>query len=149
MSETATIASVLDEIGERLRTQDNRITEAPIFAVQQKRRIWGAEDADGYEWYHSDEWERVDSDEASKLERDFDIYGDVPKGYSRVGYVEIWEFVTACFTEQGCKDFLAINGHNLTEPRIYAYGSWRNQEWKAVRSALMERVLTPDTTEAG
>jgi hypothetical protein len=47
-----------------------------------------------------------------------------------------WDFVTACFTEQGCKDYLARDGHNLKEPRIYAAGSYRNSEWQAVRNYL-------------
>jgi hypothetical protein len=30
-----------------------------------------------------------------------------------------------------------VNGHNLKHPRIYAYGSFRNAEWAAVRDHLI------------
>ena len=47
-----------------------------------------------------------------------------------------WTFVTACLTEQGCKDYLAVDGHNLTNPRIYGPGGFRNQEWQNLRDFL-------------
>lgn len=142
MSTTAEQAGVelMTEIGERLRTQDNRITQHPLFVVQQRRRIYGAEDQlgeDGHEWYETAEWERIPVDEAAELERKFDIFREVPDGYTRVAYADTWEFVTACFTEQGCKDFIAVNGHNLKDPRIYADSGWRNAEWIAIREYLM------------
>lgn len=106
----------LARIGDLLRTQDNRITNAPIFVVQQKRRIYGISRE------YTDDFEVITGD-----------YGPT----RRVGYLDTWEFVTACFTEQGCKDYIALNGHNLKEPRIYAEGSFRNHEWRAVRDYLM------------
>jgi hypothetical protein len=129
--------NALEEIARNLRTQDNRATAAPIFIVQQRRRIFHVEEGDGFEWYETDEWDQVDDRKAAKLERHFHTYSEEPKGYSRVAYLDVWEFVTACFTEQGCKDYIAINGHNLQSPRVYAEGSWRNAEWNAVRDYLL------------
>ena len=79
--------------------------------------------------------EEADDEGREELE-ELDKDGSVPSGWERSYYRDRWEFVTACFTEQGCKDYIAANGHNLTEPRIYAYGSYRNNEFRAVRSAL-------------
>lgn len=128
----------LAAIGHLIATQDNRITDAPIFAVQQKRRIHGIDPdwSDNAAWLDDEGNEAADEDR-EKLEAHWKEHRLVMQGWKRVGYIDIWEFVTACFTEQGCKNFLAINGHNLKEPRIYAYGSYRNAEWRCVRDALL------------
>ena len=137
----------LQAIGQLIATQDNRITDAPMFAVQQKRRIHGIDT----EWCDNVDWLDKEGNEPSDEDREkLDAYWREHRlamhGWKRVGYIDIWEFVTACFTEQGCKDFLAINGHNLKEPRIYAYGSYRNAEWRRVRDALLA-LYTRSKTE--
>lgn len=130
--------AVPDEIRaiiERLHTQDNRITDNPLFAVQQKRRIGGVDT----EYCENSEW--VLDGEVIHLEPG----QNPPQDARRVGYIDKWEFVTGCFTEQGCKDFIACNGHNLNEPRIYAYGSYRNAEFIALRKWLMSLAAAPST----
>ena len=57
-------------------------------------------------------------------------------------------FVTACFTEQGCKDFLARDGHNHRRPFIYAFGSYRNGEYQAVRNILKSLPGTSASPES-
>jgi hypothetical protein len=53
------------------------------------------------------------------------------------GKFEYWEFVTACFTEEGCKEYLRQDGHNLRgEVEIFVAGGYRNDEWEAVREHL-------------
>jgi len=135
----------LANMGELIRTQNNRITDSPIFIVQQKRRIYGIEDGycnsfvwiDGENSYTDEEKVARDAERAENEEPEAE--------YRQCGYIDIWEFVTACFTEQGCKDYLRQNAHNLREPRIYAEGSFRNTEWRTVRSFLMG--LPPTVTE--
>ncbi len=129
----------LAEIGEAVRTQNNRITNLPIFVVQQKRRIMGMdpEYADNVIWCDREaDYSEATSQQAKRLEALY--HGGRDTGtWDRYGYVDIWEFVTACFTEQGCKDYLRINGHNLKEPRIYAESGWRNAEWETIRDHLI------------
>jgi hypothetical protein len=126
------------EIGKGIITQNNRITDAPLFGVERLRRDYGYnhEYADEYSWFDTDNEhdeasdlmaERLDSLEAG--DRDW-------KGWKKIYYKERWEFVMACFTEQGCKDYLEIDGHNLGKTRIYAYGSHRNTEYRQVREYL-------------
>jgi hypothetical protein len=124
-------------IAARLHTQDNRITDNPLFAVQQKRVIGGLDDdyADSFAWI-SDGCE-VDAEESARLDGLRRAGEPLPDDVRRVGYIERWEFVTGCLTEQGCKDYIACNGHNLKEPRIFAYGSYRNAEFIALRKWLM------------
>lgn len=114
-----TIPPQIAAIIERLHTQDNRITANPLFAVRQKRRIYGLDTdyCDNAAWILDGETITVGPGEKP------------PPGARKVGYLDKWEFVTGCFTEQGCKDFIACNGHNLNEPDIYAYGGYRNAEW--------------------
>ena len=126
-------------IGQLIATQDNRITAEPIFIVQQKRRICGIEDdfAEGHRWYDPIGVESYDDEGKAQRDADRAADGSRPIPWQRGGYIDVWEFVTACFTEQGCKDYIARNVHNLREPRIYAEGSYRNAEWRAVRSYLL------------
>jgi hypothetical protein len=119
----------LAAIGENIRTQDNRITAHPVFVVQQKRRVWGVSSD------YTDSFAYVDSDGG--------VHQKAGRGRNRVGYLDHWEFVTACFTEKGCQDYLRINGHNLKEPRIYVESAHRNAEWQLIRAALAATASIP------
>ena len=137
---SSTVPTSISEIQNQLLTQDNRATDAPIFIVQQQVREYGV-DPDygtaGHVWIDDYDSENVaDEDEAADLDRREDA-GEETDGWTKVHYRERWDFVTACFTEQGCKDYLTINGHNLKKTRIYADGSFRNEEFRAVRELLM------------
>lgn len=129
------MTAALQAIGEQIRIQDNRATDAPIFIVQQRKRVYGLslDYSDEYVWIDvANGCEEVDSEEAARLDSGEEVSEDCKK----VGFIDIWEFVTACFTEKGCQDFIALNGHNLTDPRIYAAGSYRNIEYRTVRDYL-------------
>lgn len=128
----------ISKIGHLIRTQDNRATADPIFIVQQKRRIWGMDPDyhEDYKWIAEDDPEvEADAELAADLD-DSDWIGEPISGWEKRYYVDIWDFVTACFTEQGCQDFIDANRHNLNEPRIYAASAHRNQEFIVVREML-------------
>ena len=130
----------LKEIGRLIRTQDNRITDAPIFIVQQKQRIWGLDSgySDDYIWMENDsgDYNEADPEKVEELEA-LDAACEFTPGWGKYYYQDTWEFVTACFTESGCQDFIDRNGHNLHSPRIYAEGSYRNEEWRTIRDFLI------------
>lgn len=133
----------LAEIGERLRTQDNRIRADPIFIVEEAEKVWGVGDdyADGFAWLNENDPEQHASDlEAAGLEAKR-RQGEDTAPWHRVGYVERWRFVTACFTEKGCQSFIECNGHNLRQPRIYAASGYRNAEWQLLRQTLMAKAV--------
>lgn len=124
-------------IGENIRTQDNRITSDPMFCVYQKREI--VVDAD----YDHDRivWVDEDGNEANKrqsrrLELLHENFREPPEKWRRVAVKDIDEFVTCCFTEQGCKDYLAANGHNLRLPFIHVKSGFRNAEYIGIRNWL-------------
>lgn len=120
-------------IGENIRTQDNRATSHPLFAVMQKREIVvdGDYDHDRIVWWHSDGYEASET-KRRRLELLHDDSRDTGE-WRRLAVKEINEFVTACFTEQGCKDYLDANGHNLRYPFIYVFSAYRNAEFIAIR----------------
>jgi hypothetical protein len=140
----------LAAIGKLLATQNNRYTDQPMFIVQQRRRITGL-DTDYCEniiWLCSeDDYSEASEEEAAELEAAYQETGRAKNGWMRTGYLDQWEFVTACFTEQGCKDYLARDGHNLKEPRIYAEGSYRNEEFRAIRNWLLSLAAAPSHPE--
>ena len=136
----------INEIGELIRTQDNRITDQPMFIVQQEELDYGysSEYAEDYHWSNSDE-QRVAGEELAELLDSAESIGEELSGWEKVYYKRRWEFVTACFTQKGCEDYLARNGRNLGKTRIYGYGSVRNNEYQAVRKYLMS--MEPPTDE--
>lgn len=127
-------------IGENIRTQDNRATSHPLFAVMQKREIVvdGDYDHDRIIWWHSDGYEASET-KRRRLELLHDDFRDTGE-WRRLAVKEINEFVTACFTEQGCKDYLNANGHNLRHPFIYVFSAYRNAEFIAVREWLAKLI---------
>lgn len=126
-------------IGELIRTQDNRCTSDPMFLVQQLRRVYGVNTdfTDRTVWMDGDQEEA--SDEEAAILDALSKSGAEVEGWEKVGFVEHWEFVTACFTGKACEDYLASNGHNLVKPRIYVASGYRNQEWIAIRNHLAEQ----------
>lgn len=122
-------------IGELIRTQDNRITDQPMFVVFQKREIIGSDEHSPSRICWVWDGEEVSELRAKRLEALYQDGRDT-RGYDRYAMQEVDEFVTACFTEHGCKDFLRQNGHNLRQPYIYACGSFRNNEYQLVRNWL-------------
>ncbi|RAG88622.1 ead/Ea22-like family protein [Klebsiella pneumoniae] len=134
-SRTVKLPPELSTIGELIRTQDNRITDQPMFVVFQKREIIGSDEHSPSRICWVWDGEEVSELLAKRLEALYQDGRDT-RGYDRYAMQEVDEFVTACFTEHGCKDFLRQNGHNLRQPYIYACGSFRNNEYQLVRNWL-------------
>ena len=138
----------LAEIGENLRTQDNRITQDPAFCVQVLERIGPMApghtgntmfyDIDNGIVHYSDD---SDNSRWHELMAVYKAGDDLPDGIEAGDYCERWHTVQTCFTEAGCKRYLGLDGHNLRHysgVRIYAESFHRNPEMLAIRKALME-----------
>lgn len=116
----------LEDIGVRLRTQDNRATEHPLFLVQEEVFDIG---------FHQDYAERqmwVD-EEGSLHEEEPDCLA------TRVNVRARWEFVTACLTEQGAHRYINRERHNHGHLRIYAVSANRNPEMIAIIEHMKEQ----------
>ncbi|UDQ77705.1 hypothetical protein LJQ72_09200 [Pectobacterium brasiliense] len=122
-------------IGNNIRAQDNRATDQPMFVVFEKQEIIGSDEHSPSRIVWCRDGEEVSESRAKRLEA---LHQEcrATDGYERYAMQEIDVFVTACFTEQGCKDFLRQDGHNHRLPYIYACGSFRNHEYQAVRNFL-------------
>lgn len=124
---------LLARIGNQLRTQDNRITQNPMFCVQKKVRDTGYDSAysDDKCWWN-----------AGRLE----VVYKKPKnlnGWEEFGYKDRWETVMVAFTEAGCEEYLRLDGHNVRhsahngEVRIYVESFNRCPEMIAIREYLL------------
>jgi len=129
----------LRTIGERLNKQDNRCTQNPMFCVQIKRRDVGYDSAYAANkcWHDSANQETVYDD-------DKDFKGEPEGGeWDEFGYVDRWETVMIAFTEEGCKEYLELDGHNCRsmahngEVRIYVESFNRCPEMIMIREAIM------------
>ncbi len=131
------------KVGELLRSQDNRITDQPLFIVEREVVDWGFDSdyAHDYKWISVDGDIEKDEEEIERLD-ELDSNDEATGDWYKCYYIKRWEFVTACFTEQGCKDYIAANGHNIGKSRIYADGSYRNFEYQAVRNFLLSAPPT-------
>ena len=123
------VSSELLAISERLKTQDNRITQNPMFCVQEKRRIVGMDAS------YSENTVWIDTQSGDGEE----VPPETP-GAEEFGVFEYWETVMVAFTEAGCEQYLALNGHNHKgETRIYVESFNRCPEMIAVRDFLMKQ----------
>ncbi|TAI99917.1 hypothetical protein EG332_04230 [Pectobacterium versatile] len=129
------VPEALRIIGQQINTQDNRITDQPMFVVFQKREIIGSDEHSPSRIVWVWDGEEVSELRAKRLEALHHGCRYI-RGYDRYAMQEIDEFVTASFTEKGCKDYLSLNGHNLRQPYIFACGSYRNNEYQTVRNWL-------------
>ena len=131
----------MEEIGERIRTQDERLTRDAIFLVQEKVRVYGIDTAFDplIAWLYEDECVEVPEPRAGVLERKYARTGKVSEGYRRVGYQEEWRYVMCFFTEAAADRFIAENNHRHTGPlQTYVDSAYRNHEWIAIRKHLTD-----------
>lgn len=134
------------EISERLRTQDNRIMESPMFCVQIKVRDVGYDSA----YATSTCWRDSANDET--IYDDDEGFKEAPDGdeWEEFGYVDRWETVMVAFTEKGCEEYLNLNGHNdkrnahKGEVRIYVESFNRCPEMIAIRDYIMSLTDKPN-----
>jgi len=126
-------STALTAISERLRTQDNRCTEDPMFCVQEKKRDVGFD----IRWTDKFCWRNSETEEV--------IYDDDPEfvepegaGWEKFGYLDRWETVMVAFTEGGCLGYINENRHNHRgKLRVYAESFRRCQEMLAIRAFLL------------
>lgn len=148
---SANVPNAFYEIGERIRTQDNRMTADPLFVVFEKKRIHGMDPsyADATVWVHCD-GDEASEEEAKTLEAKYQETATEPEDWTRTGYVDVDVFCTACFTLKGCEDYLLVNRHNLKDPHIYVETLYRNEEMIGVRNwlkALPEAIAVAKAAE--
>ena len=120
-------------ISDRLRAQDNRATQHPMFCLQKLVRDVGY--VPGY-----GDGETVWIDMQSG---DYEEVAPETEGAEEFGYKDRWETVMVAFTEQGIKDYMCKNGHNVQrvayngQTRIYVESFRRCDEMIKIREFLL------------
>jgi len=125
-----------------------RATAEPLFCLQilQRDVAYDAGWVDNHCWHNMSRMETVyDDDPGFKDEPD-------GEGWEKFGYVDRWETVMVAFTEEGLKDYMRLDGHNvehrafLRQTRIYVETLRRCSEMIAIRSYL--KTLCEQTPQA-
>lgn len=139
----------LDLVAGLLKTEDNCGTADPIFTVQQRVRVYGADPDYGGGTVC---WLDTEGSEVT-LERDPEKFkllelmhgmdvGDLEgigidiSSWSRTCYREDWEHVQAFLTRNAAESFCRREAHNLRKTRIYVDSAHRNPEWRWLRELL-------------
>lgn len=132
------VVDAMERLGSRVITDDNRCTADPLFCVMEKHEIV-VEEGYGHDrivWV-DEEGSEASPTQARRLEALHNDYRETPDKWRRLAVAKQDRFVTACFTEQGCKDFLAVQGHNLRQPFTYVFSLFRNEEMKQLRQLMI------------
>lgn len=123
----------LQDIVDRIKTQDNRCTESPIFLLQIKKRDVGYDPN-----YCDGDTVWIDMESGDYQETNADAEGSI-----EFGYRDRWETVMFAFTEHGIIDYMEANGHNVLrrahngEYQIYADSLFRCREMIRIREYLL------------
>lgn len=135
-SRSKTFPPLFFEISHRLRTQDNQRVSNAIFCVYEKLEIIVDANCehDRITWI-DDQYREAKESQALQLMQDY-LVGKNDDKWHRVAFKDIDIFVTSCFTEHGCKDFIAVNRHKLRKPFISVKSGLYNLEYQAVRNWL-------------
>lgn len=145
----------LKEFLNRVDTQDNRATANPVqFLLQIKREYVAHPDyyngqTDTIYW-HSDmestrcktqeeavDWLKEYGYECEKLEKEIEQIEELKMNH-------YWETNQAFFSEEGLKQHIKLNGHNLGEYRDYVVHAFRNPEFwdlfRAIRAVVSDDI---------
>lgn len=146
----------LKNIAKELKTQDNRITQDPIWCVYEKREVGRPEDCGNYRGWVADEgmikddlaeelaeeWRAENKDEDGDLDdRDWEDILKEELGYREVSYdiedvrVDQGQYY---FTEKAAQNHLELNDHHYNKPYTYVESAWRNPEWVLIREVLTQ-----------
>lgn len=143
----------LMNMAKEMMTQNNRITENPLFCVYEKKKIDCAEDCgDGWCWVGGNLESPVYDDEVQKYIEEYiednGIKGDISAedifveklGARKASYrnKEMPVEMQVYFTEKAAQAHIDANHYHYSNPFIYVVGAWRNLEMKT----LMEIVLS-------
>lgn len=145
---------VIKQIKKELLTQDNRITDQPMFLVMEKkeyptseyysysRSFWvGDEGEIGETLEDVKEYLRDNGEADEKTDEELNNMSDseISDEYEvrKVYVFEVDTFVQAFFTEKSAKEYIEENNHRLNKPFTYAGGTYRNYEMQNVRKFIM------------
>lgn len=123
------------ELKERISNNDNRCTASPyLLLLRRKVKVSSCSDSDNFEYVENLSGDYQSSHSKEELKKDllesgyssFEInkFGSITKWH----YQYVFDTENVFLTDEGYKDHLNINAHNLGEHDTYGIHAFRNKE---------------------
>lgn len=131
------IEKKIDELGEKMNKQNNRLTQYPLFVIQVDKQVpTGDNYADEYVYLNGDSEEIDEKDVCESCKsicynNDTDCENEDCECESVCAVSNVEEFdLTAgvFFTAEACEEHIRLNNHHYNNPKSYGIGAWRNDE---------------------
>lgn len=127
-------------------------TRDAVFIVQKRNRIMGMDGChnyDGYVWVNHD-LEGMEADERTTrrlnaLDSDFDRN---LRGWEKVYYLDIWEYVSAHFTRESADAFIKRKGHDYEQLRVYVDCQVYCPEYNAIVDGILDGKIVLKEADA-
>lgn len=138
------------ELKERLKNNDNRATARPyLLLLRNKRKIIVDGDFSGEKrWVENTSGDFHTADTKEELIKKIKSWHEDDeefriKDYSITSFYEdiFEETINVFLTDQGYKDHLKVNGHNLEDHDTYGIHAWRNKEMASLVNLIDENEL--------
>lgn len=140
---------VLKQFVNRLDTQENRVTAAPVqFLLQVERTIWGESlfhidlvrfGLPNYDYFDYE----TENDLLNALKENGWSVEDIEKEKKNIVRYEgtnYWETQQCFLTEHGVERHISMNKHNLGKHRDYVIHAFRNPELQELYDAIREVI---------
>lgn len=138
---TAKDLTFLKDIGEKLKTQNGRITSHPVFEVRVKKQLISAEGYSDDVVFVNNDGDEVDSKYVKENDDGNFMYTD-PDDEEHVVEVSEWhvqyvdEVVMTFLTEAAADRYVRENRHNMLDPFTYVTSAYRNHEIVGLQDIL-------------
>lgn len=116
------------------RRENDHCTADPVFTVERRRRIFGIDFDYCQEHTWVDDCGECNIEECARLDATYDETGNEPDGYTRCGYMDVWENVASYITPEPAREFASAKGDDY---RVMVDSGCRNAQWRALRSFLL------------
>jgi hypothetical protein len=140
----------MKEIGQRVLSQNNRLTADPIFIVQERIEfrcevgegdmdIWIDDEGNSVDGETEEKLNELDSPSADRIFSEEEI--DFLSSHELIGIRYHWDYVMCAFTEEGANEYIFLNGHrHRGKLRTYVDSLYRCPEMIAIRNFLIEQA---------
>ena len=122
---------------------NDHCTRDPIFIVQNRKRIAGMDGsyADEYKWINFNrDMEEADERTARRLDALSDDMSNERnmRGWEKIYYVDIWEYVSTHLTKEAAETFIARKKHDYDELRVYVDCQLYCDEFNSIVSGMLD-----------
>ena len=121
---------------------NDHCTRDAIFIVQKRNRILGMDgsyNCDDYVWVNHDlDCKEADERTARRLDALDDGFDRNLRGWEKVYYMDIWEYVCAHFTKESAEAFVKRKGHDYDELRVYVECQFYCPEYNAIVDGILD-----------